>query len=172
MTGSAMVWKKGRGKLGIFQPLLGTWRAKAESPMGVVICTRTFSKVLDGAYIQLEAQWDFEPTKKSYSSELIPKEKFVFGHSLLTRSSLTAILQMCPIFMSSLLVLKPRCRPDWLEWHTGLMTKPDFTGLSSQRPEKARIDLPSINTKRWEHNQTPNPFPGELTTVPKYLAGV
>ena len=60
MTGSAMVWKKGRGKLGIFQPLLGTWRAKADSPMGVVVCTRTFSKVLDGAYIQLEAQWDFE----------------------------------------------------------------------------------------------------------------
>ena len=60
MTGSAMVWKKGRGKLEIFQPLLGTWRAKAESPMRVVVCTRTFSKVLDGAYIQLEAQWGFE----------------------------------------------------------------------------------------------------------------
>ena len=60
MTDTSIVWKKGRGKLGIFQPLLGTWRAEAESPMGAVVCTRTFTKVLEDAYIQLEATWEYE----------------------------------------------------------------------------------------------------------------
>jgi hypothetical protein len=59
-----MVWKKGRGKLGIFAPLMGRWRAEADSPMGRVVCTRTFSKVLDSAYIQLTADWEYE--KGSY----------------------------------------------------------------------------------------------------------
>jgi hypothetical protein len=54
-----MNWKKGRGKLGIFKPLLGQWRAKTESEMGPVICTRKFALVLDGAYIQLTADWEY-----------------------------------------------------------------------------------------------------------------
>lgn len=60
MSKSPMAWKKGRGKLGILEPLIGKWRAVADSPMGKVICTRTFTKVLDGAYIQLTADWEFE----------------------------------------------------------------------------------------------------------------
>ena len=54
-----MKWKKGRGKLGVFEPLLGQWRAEAGSDMGPVACTRTFSRVLDGAYIQLTADWEY-----------------------------------------------------------------------------------------------------------------
>ena len=54
-----MNWKKGRGKLGIFKPLLGQWRANVESEMGPVICTRKFTPVLDGAYIQLTADWEY-----------------------------------------------------------------------------------------------------------------
>ena len=54
-----MNWKKGRGKLGIFKPLLGQWRAEDESNMGPVICTRKFAHVLDGAYIQLTADWEY-----------------------------------------------------------------------------------------------------------------
>ena len=50
-------WKKGRGKLGPLAPLLGTWRAEADSPMGPITCTRTFTSVLGGKYIQLEADW-------------------------------------------------------------------------------------------------------------------
>jgi hypothetical protein len=57
-------WKKGRGKLGVLQPLLGAWRAEAEAEMGKVICTRTFTRVLDGAYVQLQADWEYE--KGSY----------------------------------------------------------------------------------------------------------
>lgn len=59
MSNSPMVWKKGRSKLGLFDPLVGMWRAEADSEMGKVICTRTFSRVLDGAYIQLIADWNF-----------------------------------------------------------------------------------------------------------------
>jgi hypothetical protein len=52
-----MVWKKGRGKLGAFAPLLGTWSAEAESPQGPIQCQRTFSKVLNESHIQLHAVW-------------------------------------------------------------------------------------------------------------------
>jgi hypothetical protein len=53
------VWKKGRGKLGFLQPLLGRWAAAAETPMGPVACTRVFEPALRGAYIRLEARWEF-----------------------------------------------------------------------------------------------------------------
>ena len=52
-------WKKGRGKLGVLRPLLGAWVAKADSPMGPLVCTRTFTEVLGGSYIQLMARWEF-----------------------------------------------------------------------------------------------------------------
>lgn len=54
-----MKWKKGRGKLGLFKPLLGKWRAEADSEMGPVVCIREFSSVLDGAYVQLTAEWAY-----------------------------------------------------------------------------------------------------------------
>jgi hypothetical protein len=50
-------WKPGRGKLGRLQPLLGSWEASTESPMGVLRCTREFSLVLGGNYVQLAAAW-------------------------------------------------------------------------------------------------------------------
>ena len=59
MGGSPMAWKKGPGKLGLLDPLLGSWRAEAESPMGKVTCTRTFARVLEGAYLQLTADWEY-----------------------------------------------------------------------------------------------------------------
>lgn len=46
-------WKRGRGKLGVLAPLIGTWKAAAKSQIGSVKCTRTFAPVLNGAYIQL-----------------------------------------------------------------------------------------------------------------------
>jgi len=52
-------WKKGPGKLGVLKPLLGSWQANAESPMGKVRCTRTFTPILDGKYIHLIARWEF-----------------------------------------------------------------------------------------------------------------
>ena len=59
-----MEWKKGRGKLGLFQPLLGVWVAQADSDLGKVTCRREFKKVLDGKYVQLTAHWTYE--KGSY----------------------------------------------------------------------------------------------------------
>lgn len=54
-----MRWKKGRGKLGIFAPLMGQWVAEADSDMGLVKCTREFEKVLSSKYIQLSAHWEY-----------------------------------------------------------------------------------------------------------------
>lgn len=58
------MWKKGRGKLGFLQPLLGRWQAQADSPMGPLSCTRTLEPVLGGAYIQLTARWLFGDAAK------------------------------------------------------------------------------------------------------------
>jgi hypothetical protein len=55
------IWKKGRGKLGFLQPLLGRWSAVADSEMGPVRCTRLFESVLGGAWVRLEARWEFGP---------------------------------------------------------------------------------------------------------------
>ena len=52
-------WKKGRGKLGCLAPLLGSWQATADTPMGAVKCTRVFEKALADTYIELVARWDF-----------------------------------------------------------------------------------------------------------------
>ncbi len=53
-------WKKGRGKLGPLEPLLGTWVAETDSPMGRLKCTRTFAKIGgEGKWITLLADWDF-----------------------------------------------------------------------------------------------------------------
>jgi hypothetical protein len=53
------LWKKGRGKLGLFDPLLGSWTAKADTPMGPVECSRTLGKTLNGSYLELRAEWKF-----------------------------------------------------------------------------------------------------------------
>ena len=53
------IWKKGRGKLGVMQPLLGKWEATSDSPMGKFKCSREFSLTLGGKYIKLNAVWDF-----------------------------------------------------------------------------------------------------------------
>lgn len=52
-----MSWKIGRGKLGPLAPLIGTWQAFADSPMGRVKCTRIFKPVLGGKYIALDCVW-------------------------------------------------------------------------------------------------------------------
>jgi hypothetical protein len=59
MPKSTKHWKRGRGKLGVLAPLLGTWKAAASSPMGPINCTREFTPILKGNYIQLTARWEF-----------------------------------------------------------------------------------------------------------------
>lgn len=64
-----MIWKKGRGKLGIFDPLIGEWRAQSDSDMGNVVVTRSFTKTLSGKYIELRAEWRF--AKYSYEEQAL-----------------------------------------------------------------------------------------------------
>lgn len=59
MTDSNKYWKKGRGKLGVFAPLIGNWVAQATSSMGPVTCTRIFTEILEKTHIQLIAKWEF-----------------------------------------------------------------------------------------------------------------
>lgn len=59
MATNSLKWKKGRGKLGILQPLIGSWVATGVSEMGKVKCNRTFTKVLGENYIQMNAKWEF-----------------------------------------------------------------------------------------------------------------
>jgi hypothetical protein len=51
-------WKKGRGKLGAFAPLYGSWVAEAQSEMGPVRCQRKLEPILGGSYLRLEARWE------------------------------------------------------------------------------------------------------------------
>lgn len=44
------------------QPLLGSWMAETDSPMGPLKCTRTFKQVLHSKYIELNARWEFGKT--------------------------------------------------------------------------------------------------------------
>jgi WD40 repeat protein len=56
-------WKKGRGKLGPFDPLLGHWVAETHSPMGPMRCTRTMERILGNQWLRLVARWEFGPNK-------------------------------------------------------------------------------------------------------------
>ncbi len=60
MEKTTNTWKKGRGILGALAPLIGRWEAHAETPMGTVRCTRDFSLILGGKYVQLLARWEFK----------------------------------------------------------------------------------------------------------------
>ncbi len=64
-----MNWKKGRGKLGLFDPLIGIWQAEGESEMGSAKCKREFKKVLAGKYIQLIANWEY--ADKTYDEHVM-----------------------------------------------------------------------------------------------------
>src|SRR5665213_2779618 len=52
-------WKKGRGKLGVLDPLLGDWIADVVTPRGPVRCRRTLAKTLGGARIEMRVRWEF-----------------------------------------------------------------------------------------------------------------
>jgi hypothetical protein len=73
----AQAWKNGRGKLGIFAPLIGAWRAEAGSPMGPVACTRTFAPILSDTFIQLDVAWTFRAPKGA--APRIYSERAIFG---------------------------------------------------------------------------------------------
>lgn len=48
---------KGRGSLGGFRPLHGTWRARANSGMRPVVCDHASRPILDGKFLELTSRW-------------------------------------------------------------------------------------------------------------------
>jgi hypothetical protein len=63
------LWKKGRGKLGVFVPLHGSWIADAESPMGPLRCRRQLAPVLGGNYLRLDVRWEFGAAESARAYE-------------------------------------------------------------------------------------------------------
>lgn len=64
----AETWKKGRGRMGPMAPLLGRWKAQADTPMGPVTCVRDYQKFGE-LYVRLDAEWSFQgkdATARSY----------------------------------------------------------------------------------------------------------
>lgn len=55
-----MAWSNGRGKLGVFKPLMGSFSVTTSTEMGNMTCHREFSQALDGKYVELKATWTFE----------------------------------------------------------------------------------------------------------------
>jgi hypothetical protein len=53
------VWKKARGRMGPMAPLIGRWKAMAETPMGPVACVRDYQRFGD-LYVRLDAEWLFK----------------------------------------------------------------------------------------------------------------
>src|SRR5262245_25293215 len=84
MTKKITNWKKGRGKLGVMQPLLGAWQAEADSPMGKFNCIRSFRTMLGGKYIELKATWEF--SRSTYEEQAV----FGFDGKTLTFWSFTS----------------------------------------------------------------------------------
>jgi hypothetical protein len=68
---NAMVWKKGRGKMGLFAPLLGSWIVTNDSELGPVVCRRRFKRILGGKFVQLEANWQIGTTGKTYDEQAL-----------------------------------------------------------------------------------------------------
>ncbi len=54
--------------MGFMAPLIGTWRAEQDdTPMGRVVCTRRYERILGGKFISLTADWDVGDGAKTYT---------------------------------------------------------------------------------------------------------
>jgi hypothetical protein len=72
VSSTPILWKKGRGALGAFDPLLGSWIAEGTSAvMGKYKCVRRFDRILDDSFIQVTVDWQL--VGRNYG------EIFVFG---------------------------------------------------------------------------------------------
>lgn len=45
-------------------PLLGAWTYSGDSPLGPLTCQRTFTPILDGNWVQLDAVWTYKDPKR------------------------------------------------------------------------------------------------------------
>src|ERR1700722_18094121 len=66
---SSPAWKKGRGRLGLLDPLLGSWIATGDSHIGQFECVRTFTRALENSCVILDAHWTL--LNKNYQEHAI-----------------------------------------------------------------------------------------------------
>jgi hypothetical protein len=67
-----MDWKKGRGALGPFKPLLGSWRTQSGTGPR---CLRTFTELWGSNYVRLDARWEMGPGKAYEEIALFGKDR-------------------------------------------------------------------------------------------------
>lgn len=51
-------WSRGRGRLGLLDPLLGTWVAEGESELGHYRVQRGLERVLQRSHVRMNVHWD------------------------------------------------------------------------------------------------------------------
>jgi hypothetical protein len=70
-------WKKGRGALGIFRPLIGNWTSQpaGDEPPSRLICVRRFTPLWQSAYVRLDAHWTIAPGKSYEEVALFGKAR-------------------------------------------------------------------------------------------------
>jgi hypothetical protein len=66
MVDAVRRWERGRGKLGLLDPLIGVWQTEADTQIGYVQVIRKFAWILDRTAVQLDASWSL-PGGNSYS---------------------------------------------------------------------------------------------------------
>ena len=139
-----MNWKKGRGKLGIFSPLLGTWQAKADSEMGPVKCQRKFSKELSGKYIRLDANWEYSSgTYDEIAMIGVNREKEICFWSFTSdgKQSEGKLADVSDIHPQA--IGFEAQMPVSGAWPTGRMSMKDITGWWRPKPRKVGTALSS-----------------------------
>lgn len=140
-------WKKGRGKLGPLQPLLGSWQAETDSPMGKLKCTRIFKPILGDKYIELQARWQF--------AKGVYEETAIYGvnNDKLSFWSFTSDGKRSEGYIADgtdvhpeAIFLKHRCLQGWQGWFTGRPMMAALTGQLNQKQKKAGTGLRCIIT--------------------------
>jgi hypothetical protein len=139
------LWKKGRGKLGILEPLIGTWTAETDSPMGRVRCTRKFASLHGDKWVRLDAVWELGGGKRYvehavYGVDTNGSLKFWSFTSDGKRSE-GALVEASDIHPEAL-ASRPRCPRAPPEWSTGPSPTAASTGSSNPKRKKAGTASP------------------------------
>lgn len=66
-----MAWKTVRGKLPRLKPLEGIWEAREKSPRGPLVCTRRFTWLEGGKFLQLDCGWEFGGGQAPYGEHCL-----------------------------------------------------------------------------------------------------
>lgn len=76
---SSPTWRKGRGRLGVLNPLLGKWIAQGDSQRGSFTCVRSFALALENSCVILDAHWTLPDSAYQEHAIIRPNDDGVLG---------------------------------------------------------------------------------------------